>query len=82
MCGAIRRGAAVKIEPMKVVSKICSGLFGESTGTIERCGRKNSALWRMAHVDAVEAGRGGRGHKNALRHPPNRSALTQFWPIG
>ena len=30
----------------------------------------------------VEAGGGERGHKNALHRPPNRSALTQFWPVG
>jgi hypothetical protein len=49
---------------MKVVSKIGSGRFGESTGTIQRRGRKNSALWRMAHVAAVERVRG------ELRQPP------------
>jgi hypothetical protein len=54
--GRTRPGSARQGEPRRF--SFGSGRFGESAGTIQRRGRKNSALWPMAHVTAVERVRG------------------------
>ena len=61
--GRTRPGSARLGEPRRFY--FGSGRFGESAGTIRRRGRKNSALWPMAHV--TRRGGGKRRDTSAIR---------------